>query len=410
MTSEEKPYKIVPVMRDVQDIFSEAFTLHRAGDLAGAERLYRDALGQNPRHAESLHFLGLISCQSGRHEEGATLIAQAIAVKGDAASWHYNLGSVLQSLHRAQEAAACYTQAVSLKPDYAEAHNNLGILSHDQGRLDEAAAHLRRAIAAKPEFAEPHYHLGTVLKAQGKAAEAAEHFRHCLALDPQDRHGAALLLAAAEGKALPPRASEAHMQKLYTHRARFWDKGPSAEDPYKAHALVADALGRFWTSSQRPDVLDAGCGTGLVGQLLRERAARLEGVDLSPAMLEQAAAKNVYDALHHVDLVAFLEARPAAFDAIACAATLIHFGDLRPALCAVATALRPDGLFAATLFPGGNDAGITDAPYPGCYAHGRTYIKGAAQDSGLKLETLEDAVHEYNQGAPVTGLVLVLRK
>jgi predicted TPR repeat methyltransferase len=46
------------------------------------------------------------------------------------------------------------------------------------------------------------------------------------------------------------------------------------------------------------EILDAGCGTGLVGQSLAERGCtRLVGFDLSPGMLERSAARAVYSEL-----------------------------------------------------------------------------------------------------------------
>src|SRR6202012_4267420 len=101
----------------------------------------------------------------------------------------------------------------------------------------------------------------------------------------------------------------------------------------------------------RLEVLDAGCGTGLLGPLVRDCAQRLEGVDLSAAMIAMARQKNVYDALHESDLVAFMAEQPQAFDAVLSAATLIHFGDLHPVFAAAASALRDDGGFIFTLSP-----------------------------------------------------------
>jgi predicted TPR repeat methyltransferase len=57
-------------------------------------------------------------------------------------------------------------------------------------------------------------------------------------------------------------------------------------------------------------------------------------------MLVQAKEKQVYDGLHQMDLVEFLNGGPKAFDAMTCAATLIHFGGLRPVFEAAAHALR----------------------------------------------------------------------
>ena len=53
-------------------------------------------------------------------------------------------------------------------------------------------------------------------------------------------------------------------------------------------------------------ILDAGCGTGLAGKKLREKASRLVGVDISPKMLIKAEEKGIYDELVEMELVTFL--------------------------------------------------------------------------------------------------------
>jgi ubiquinone/menaquinone biosynthesis C-methylase UbiE len=64
-------------------------------------------------------------------------------------------------------------------------------------------------------------------------------------------------------------------------------------------------------------ILDAGCGTGIVGQLLVEQGySNLEGLDLSTGMLEQAALKNCYQALHQQALGETLNFSDATFDAV----------------------------------------------------------------------------------------------
>ena len=49
-------------------------------------------------------------------------------------------------------------------------------------------------------------------------------------------------------------------------------------------------------------ILDLGCGTGLAGAAFKPLAARLDGVDLSPAMIEKARARQIYDHLQVADL------------------------------------------------------------------------------------------------------------
>lgn len=69
-------------------------------------------------------------------------------------------------------------------------------------------------------------------------------------------------------------------------------------------------------------VLDAGCGTGLVGELLAEAGVgQLAGVDYSAGMLEKAAAKNVYNSLSQMDLNKAIPIDSGSFDAVTCIGT-----------------------------------------------------------------------------------------
>ncbi|MEL7039414.1 MAG: class I SAM-dependent methyltransferase [Cyanobacteria bacterium J06592_8] len=64
-------------------------------------------------------------------------------------------------------------------------------------------------------------------------------------------------------------------------------------------------------------ILDAGSGTGLVGQLLHQRGYNhLEAMDMSTGMLEEARKKNVYTSFHQQVLGETLDFPSAAFDAI----------------------------------------------------------------------------------------------
>lgn len=91
-------------------------------------------------------------------------------------------------------------------------------------------------------------------------------------------------------------ASAPYVAALFDEYAGNFDAALSRLD-YKAPALVAQAvrdvvLGEREQRQQQPpllgSVLDAGCGTGLVGVELRPMARRLVGVDLSGGMLAQA--------------------------------------------------------------------------------------------------------------------------
>lgn len=72
-----------------------------------AERIYRQILAVDPHHADSLHLLGTIAFQGGRHDVAVEMICKAIALNKKAASYHSNLGTVLQAQGKLDEAVAC---------------------------------------------------------------------------------------------------------------------------------------------------------------------------------------------------------------------------------------------------------------------------------------------------------------
>ena len=58
---------------------------------------------------------------------------------------------------------------LAIQGDYAEAHVNLGIVYLRSGRLDEGIEHLRRALEIKPGLADAREKLAGALRVQAEA-------------------------------------------------------------------------------------------------------------------------------------------------------------------------------------------------------------------------------------------------
>ena len=72
-------------------------------------------------------------------------------------------------------------------------------------------------------------------------------------------------------------------------------------------------------------ILDAGCGTGLVGEKLWDTGYRqIEGLDFSAGMLAKAASKSIYTGLHEADLNKPLDLADESFDAVVMVGTTLH--------------------------------------------------------------------------------------
>ncbi|WP_188260255.1 tetratricopeptide repeat protein [Azospirillum tabaci] len=133
-------------------LLANAVALHRTGNLAGAEPLYRALVERQPGHPDALHLLGVLRSQAGDPAEGAALIAEAIARRGNVAAYHSNLALALKAL----------------------------------GRFDDAEAALRSAITLAPGAGGPLVALGGVRRAGGRPAAALAVYRAAQAIDPAD--------------------------------------------------------------------------------------------------------------------------------------------------------------------------------------------------------------------------------
>jgi Tfp pilus assembly protein PilF/SAM-dependent methyltransferase len=169
---------------DLHQNFASAVTLHQAGRLSEAEGIYRNILAIDPRHSDSLHLLGVIALQVGRHEVAVDLIGQAINDNKRSPEYRNNMGVALRELGRRQEAVEQFKHAVKLKPDYADAHNNLGLTARDLGDSAEAEQRYRRVLSISPNHADAHYNLAIELAEQRKFWEAEEHCRQAVSGKP----------------------------------------------------------------------------------------------------------------------------------------------------------------------------------------------------------------------------------
>jgi len=182
-----------PAKPGPRELFAAAVQHHREGRQEDAARLYGQVLAIDPRHADSLHRLGVIAYQKGLHGQAVDMLRQAIACRPEAASYHAHLGLALDGLGQLDEAVESCRRAVTLDPDLPDLHNNLGVLLQRLGRQEDAIACYRRAVELAPDLAEAHNNLGNVLSELGRPEEAQICYRRVIGLAPETVDGYANL-------------------------------------------------------------------------------------------------------------------------------------------------------------------------------------------------------------------------
>ncbi|MDO8534407.1 MAG: methyltransferase domain-containing protein [Xanthobacteraceae bacterium] len=278
----------------------------------------------------------------------------------------------------------------------------------ERGEAAAAAELLHESVAGAPDFLAGFFLLGEALARAGKSEEAVTAFRRALALDPPDRLGARLRLARLGAAPIEDAMTDAYVCALFDQYAARFDAELAGALAYRGPALLRAAVERVAAAHGMPArfsrVLDLGCGTGLMGAAIRDLAGELVGVDLSPAMVATAQAKQLYDRLVVGDLLEFLAADAGSFDLILAADVLVYRDDLRPVLAAAAPRLA--GLLAFTVETHRGENVILRESLR--FAHGEAHLRAAATATGLATALLEPASTRTEKGLPVEGLLAVL--
>ncbi|MBI1393638.1 MAG: methyltransferase domain-containing protein [Alphaproteobacteria bacterium] len=138
------------------------------------------------------------------------------------------------------------------------------------------------------------------------------------------------------------------VRDAYKDWAATYEKDTVEGMGYVAPSVVADKIASLVEPSAR--LLDAGCGTGLAGAALAERGFRkIDGMDISPDMLDVAREKNVYGELKVQDMTRALDYPDGAYDAVACVGTFTHAHVGPTGFDELLRIVRPSGYVVATV-------------------------------------------------------------
>jgi predicted TPR repeat methyltransferase len=275
----------------------------------------------------------------------------------------------------------------------------------EHGKIQTAFLCQQQAATLDPDDPWKWKALGELAHILGRRADARRAYERLLEIEPDDAEIQHLLVALRD-EAPPERVPDECIHQLY---ARFSDVYESQmleelyyEGPERLFKAIRDVVG----DHQIPSVLELGCGTGLLGQLLKPSALRLVGVDLSPEMAAVAAERDLYDQVEVAEITHWLDDCRETFDLIVACDTLIYFGDLRQVVCRAVKRLRPGGAIAFSVEQAESAPfRLTDS---GRYAHHSDHLRQVAESACLSIACLRKEYIRMEYGEEVIGLLVVM--
>lgn len=428
---------------DLDEKMHLAIARQQEGNLQEAADIFQDILSSNPDHPDALHYFGVLLHHGGQSDKAISLIEKSLSINPKQPAALNNLGNMYRLHDRQENAEQAYWAAIRFDSGHADSWRNLADIQRQKEDPVAAIKSLKIALTFDPDNFSARHWLGMLLAGMGAFEDAADVFlasvrddayspgnviiyadllshygKPDLALelvqewqkkDP-DNALAAHHVEAHSG-AVSERASDHYVREVFDNFADSFETTLKGLD-YDAPATISALVKQIHSDKRIGCVVDLGCGTGLLGDLLKPDVDRLVGVDLSPKMLDHARQKMVYDSIFESEIAAFLQSgNEAPFDLITAAEVMNYIGDVQPVIDAAADTLKPGGLFIGTfeVLDGGSGTGFKLLSN-GRYAHQETYLKTVWEAAGLDHVETRRIPLRKNFDEPVEGFLITLRK
>ncbi len=307
---------------------------------------------------------------------------------------------------RAESAVAIARETSHLYPGIAAVALALGEALLAAGHLPTAIAEFQRALRLDPDLADARYGVGCAWLEAGEPDRALDAFAHIDAA--RAPAGLPEKISAAEAMKKAKRSDPNYVRHLFDQFSADYDARMLGQLGYSAPRILRHLAALVLPRQRDLAVLDLGCGTGLSGAAFRSMASRLDGIDLSPRMIEKAQNRGIYDSLAQADIETALAGGSGEYDLVLAADTLVYLGDLGPAFAGVARSLKPGGHFLFTVEKKKGE-GFELGPRRR-WRHSQAYLRGLAADNGMDICGLLDCVPRTEAGEPVPGLAAALAR
>jgi len=333
------------------------------GQLDAAETTLQAGLDHHPEHPALKHHLNEVRVR----------LKKIDAQK----AWNPASGLLLHAGGFSKESNPVATEAmlrkaVHFSQNYYGSHANLGFFLMRFKRLDEARASLEKAHELNPHCSTTRY-----------------------------------FLQLARGES-PPIPAFNYVQQLFDSYAPTFDESLVNTLRYTVPEALVAMIAEATAENPPETALDLGCGTGLVGLQLAERVKAIDGIDLSPKMIEKSTAREVYRTLTNTDIRSFLATAEQHWDVMVAADVFIYCGDITDIIALAASRLTPGGWLAFSVETM-EDGDYKADPTTGRYLHARPYVERLLMPAFERIQFTE-SVLRMNAGQPVNGWLVLAQK
>lgn len=395
MTNEQSPNT-----DELNAIFAAACEDQQNGRLEKAEAGYIQLL-KLFSDAPVLHYnLGLVYFEQGEFEKAIDAFEKGVAVAPEDVDLLFNLALCKRKSGDVEGAIEKYQLVLEKEPDSVDTLYNLGGCYREKKEYKAAIDLYEKTLQLSPDHTAAHNNIAYLFQVIDDTEKAIFHYKKVVEKKP-DHEAAAHMLAALTGGSVSS-TPDGYITEVFDNYSGRYEASLVEELEYKVpQKILAIVAAKDLWKHRFHRGLDLGCGTGLSGEPFIEIVDMLDGVDLSPKMVEQARLKGIYRSLSAGSIGDFLMNSVESYDFFLAADVFAYLGELEETLQLLKKHAEPDALlcFSTELH---NGAGFT-LRQTGRFAHSKSYITSLAERTGWQLLHSEGTPLRKERGEWVQG-------
>jgi len=137
-------------MENPEELSRKALEFHRSGNLAEAEKLYRQMLSTDPENADASYLLAMVLQKTGRLDEAERFAERASILRPDNPAAVFSYANILRDCGKLDRSVEVYKRALDIRGNFTEAIWNMANVMLRQGKLENAINLYKRALSADP--------------------------------------------------------------------------------------------------------------------------------------------------------------------------------------------------------------------------------------------------------------------
>ncbi|MBP9722055.1 MAG: tetratricopeptide repeat protein [Gammaproteobacteria bacterium] len=403
-------------------------------DQINAINIFKQSLEYNPYNYKAYYNIACCYFNLDDLASGVEYIQRTLEINPDHSDSHFALSQFYQqnNIDQGQMAEHHLQKALEYKTlNLAAANYNYGVLEHQRGNYSQAIEHYQKSLEIHPESFAAAYNLGSVYQKLRDHQKAIEYYTQASRINPNNETCKYLIASLKSGLNLdlnlehnPNQAPTEYIETLFDSYAKNFEDELINQLNYKTPELLYNLFIKY-NKKNNLNILDLGCGTGLIGQNFKPVTKTITGVDISQNMLGYAEQKNIYTKLVKSDIEQYLLSYSNSnskfkfnldsekIDLIILADVLVYYGDLTSIFNNIHNNLAESGYLLFSLESLESESESESENYrlnnTGRYTHNWNYVKRILEPH-YSVIVVKSTILRTQGEQQVSGVICLARK